>query len=159
MPAMKAAQTNKHNSETINRPLRACFDLHPESGAQPCFKSSHCLFLFHSRRASRTKASRLPRILKQITSTLTSINTLESREWAGQIKHHRDPDARCLFWWAVIMFSWRQQTLSQPEQSSELEAALWRWETWTICRRHSASPFNYFIQCMSVLHIALLFKC
>lgn len=67
--------------------------LWPESWVRypTVFKGSHCLFLFQSHRASRTKAARLPPILKQITSILATINTVESREWAGKIKHHRDP--------------------------------------------------------------------
>lgn len=160
---MKAAQTNKRISETINCPLSACFDLHPDSGTQPCFfKNSHCLFLFSSCRASRAKASRLPRILKQITSTLPSINTLESRERTGQIKHHRDPRAHCLFWWAAIMFSWRQQPL-EPTRAKEWNGlnctgSMKVRETWTIWCRYSAGLFNYCIRCTSVTSYVFTFQ-
>lgn len=63
-----------------------CFDLNPESGAQLCLKAATVsLSSNHSEHLS-PKPARPPPILKHITSTLTTINTAESGEWAGKNK-------------------------------------------------------------------------
>lgn len=91
---------HKHISTTINCPLNMCFDLNPESGTQLCLKAAVVSFSSnHNEHLAPTAAclpACLPPILKQITSTLTTINTVESREWAGKIKHHHDPKGRRL---------------------------------------------------------------
>lgn len=92
-------------------------------------------------------------------STLTTINTVESGEWAGKIKHHRDPKGRCLekrkekslFWWAVIMFSWRQRNTEPTGKQLNWTASLKvRDTTITVCTLNLVVPVQlFYILCVS----------
>lgn len=82
---MNAARTNRFQQQLIVR-LNVCFDLIPESGTQLCLKaaivSSSSIHTEHLALQPACPPACLPAILTQITSTLTTINAVESREWA-----------------------------------------------------------------------------
>lgn len=74
--------THKQISTTINCPLNACFDLNPQSGTQLCLKAA--IVSFSSNHTEHQ--SLLPPILKQITSTLTTINNAGEQRMGWKYK-------------------------------------------------------------------------